>query len=253
MLEQVRIQNFKSLKDVTLDLQKVNLLIGPNNSGKSNFLKALEFLSKSLFPPYEHRTYEYLTFKHDKDLKIQIQNRSKTKDKDFHDREIYKNLRLEINISNKKVLTYFDNFDENPFVEDVGTTFFLDDKATEEIYNQSMYIPFSKRDLFKYILDENNYLIYNPNPIELSKPFPILPNQERISEDASNLIAFFDNIRDKYRDNFESIEADLKLCVPEFTRIVFDNIIPTDDLIKKNLSNVLVYDLFFLQNRQLFL
>ena len=43
MLKRVSIQNFKSLKDVTLDLQKVNLLIGPNNSGKTNFLKALEF------------------------------------------------------------------------------------------------------------------------------------------------------------------------------------------------------------------
>jgi AAA15 family ATPase/GTPase len=43
MLKRVSIQNFKSLKDVTLDLQKVNLLIGPNNSGKTNFLKALEY------------------------------------------------------------------------------------------------------------------------------------------------------------------------------------------------------------------
>ena len=45
MLQKVSIQNFKSLKDVTLELQKVNLLIGPNNSGKSNFLKALEFVA----------------------------------------------------------------------------------------------------------------------------------------------------------------------------------------------------------------
>ena len=44
MLKRVSIQNFKSLKDVTLDLQKINLLIGPNNSGKTNFLKALELL-----------------------------------------------------------------------------------------------------------------------------------------------------------------------------------------------------------------
>ncbi|GAB3798667.1 hypothetical protein GCM10028819_20280 [Spirosoma humi] len=45
MLKRVSIQNFKSLKDVTLDLQKVNLLIGPNNSGKTNFLKALEIVT----------------------------------------------------------------------------------------------------------------------------------------------------------------------------------------------------------------
>ncbi len=45
MLQRVNIRNFRSFKDVTVDLQKVNLLIGPNNSGKTNFLKAFEFLS----------------------------------------------------------------------------------------------------------------------------------------------------------------------------------------------------------------
>ncbi len=46
MLETIRIQNFRSLKDVTLDLKKINLLIGANNSGKSNFLRALKFFGE---------------------------------------------------------------------------------------------------------------------------------------------------------------------------------------------------------------
>ena len=45
MLQRVNIKNFRSFRDVSVDLQKVNLLIGPNNSGKTNFLKAFEFLS----------------------------------------------------------------------------------------------------------------------------------------------------------------------------------------------------------------
>jgi len=48
MLKRIHIENFKSLKNVTLDLQPVNLLIGPNNSGKSNLLKALEFMSSCI-------------------------------------------------------------------------------------------------------------------------------------------------------------------------------------------------------------
>lgn len=46
MIDKIRIKNFKSLRDVRLNLQQVNLLIGPNNSGKTNFLKALEFFGK---------------------------------------------------------------------------------------------------------------------------------------------------------------------------------------------------------------
>jgi AAA15 family ATPase/GTPase len=49
MLDYIKIQNFKSLKDVTLNLKQINLLIGANNSGKSNLLKALEFIGKIIF------------------------------------------------------------------------------------------------------------------------------------------------------------------------------------------------------------
>lgn len=45
MIDYIRIQNFKSIEDATFHLQDVNLLVGANNSGKTNFLKALQFLS----------------------------------------------------------------------------------------------------------------------------------------------------------------------------------------------------------------
>ena len=44
-INQITIKNFKSLKDVTLHLKDINLLIGPNNSGKTNFFRALKLLS----------------------------------------------------------------------------------------------------------------------------------------------------------------------------------------------------------------
>ncbi len=40
-LLKIRIQNFRNLKDVTIDLKDVHLFIGPNNSGKSNVLQAI--------------------------------------------------------------------------------------------------------------------------------------------------------------------------------------------------------------------
>ncbi|MBI4568796.1 MAG: AAA family ATPase [Planctomycetes bacterium] len=44
MIERLRIKNFKSLRDVDLRLGRLNLLIGANASGKSNFLDALRVL-----------------------------------------------------------------------------------------------------------------------------------------------------------------------------------------------------------------
>lgn len=43
MLETFRIENFKGISDLTLPLKRINLLVGPNNAGKSSVLQALQF------------------------------------------------------------------------------------------------------------------------------------------------------------------------------------------------------------------
>jgi len=48
MLDKVRIQRYKSLYDVTIDLEPLTVLIGPNNAGKSNFCEALFVMSHLL-------------------------------------------------------------------------------------------------------------------------------------------------------------------------------------------------------------
>lgn len=45
-LEKINIKNFKSLGDVTLTPSDLTVIIGPNNSGKTNFSNALRFLSE---------------------------------------------------------------------------------------------------------------------------------------------------------------------------------------------------------------
>jgi len=41
LLKKVRIQNFRSIESMDLELGLTNLLIGQNNTGKSNFLRAI--------------------------------------------------------------------------------------------------------------------------------------------------------------------------------------------------------------------
>ncbi len=47
-INRVAIRNFRSLEDVTVDLQDLTVLVGPNGGGKSNFLDALRFVSLAL-------------------------------------------------------------------------------------------------------------------------------------------------------------------------------------------------------------
>ncbi|MEY4902981.1 MAG: hypothetical protein RLZZ292_796 [Bacteroidota bacterium] len=56
MIQQIRIQNYKSLADLTLELGRINVLIGENGSGKTNVLEAVALgcaaLRNTLGNPY---------------------------------------------------------------------------------------------------------------------------------------------------------------------------------------------------------
>src|ERR1039458_4613999 len=45
MYKTVKFRNFKSLKDFTIHLRAVNVLVGPNNAGKSTVLDAVRVMS----------------------------------------------------------------------------------------------------------------------------------------------------------------------------------------------------------------
>ena len=47
-LKNIRIQNFKSLYDVSLEPGRVNVFIGANGSGKSSVLEAIGVLSAAM-------------------------------------------------------------------------------------------------------------------------------------------------------------------------------------------------------------
>ena len=51
MIRKLHVTNFKSLKDVTLDLGLRNVLVGPNMAGKSNLVSVFRFLAHMVAPP----------------------------------------------------------------------------------------------------------------------------------------------------------------------------------------------------------
>lgn len=51
MIKQFRVQNYKALRDVTLDLTPLHVLIGPNDSGKTSILEALAAFGRSVDYP----------------------------------------------------------------------------------------------------------------------------------------------------------------------------------------------------------
>ena len=70
MLKRIHIRGYKSLEDVEVNLSQLVVLFGPNAAGKSNFLDALQLLSKlgtsrtlkeAFDPPYRGKPLESFT------------------------------------------------------------------------------------------------------------------------------------------------------------------------------------------------
>ncbi|TAF31803.1 MAG: hypothetical protein EAZ57_11080 [Cytophagales bacterium] len=64
MVKHIAIKNFKSIKDVSFEAKRVNLLLGTPNSGKSNILEALGLFSAS----YVRNLKDFIRFKKTENL-----------------------------------------------------------------------------------------------------------------------------------------------------------------------------------------
>jgi len=71
MIRRIRIQRYKSLRSVDVSLERLSVLFGPNAAGKSNFIDALQLLSRiagsrslkeAFEPPYRGKPMESFSF-----------------------------------------------------------------------------------------------------------------------------------------------------------------------------------------------
>jgi AAA15 family ATPase/GTPase len=135
MLDHILIRNFKSIREARIDLQSVNLLIGPNNSGKSNFLEAFVFLKEFILNDrnvYYNEFLKYYIKSKDRrsnilapfQIKLFQHNTEKSHE---YSLEIFPNLR-----NNKMPIFQFQGVsDQHHFISLRGSTF----KKVEKIYS----------------------------------------------------------------------------------------------------------------------
>lgn len=195
MLRKVRIQNFKSLKDVTLELQKVNLLIGPNNSGKSNFLKGIKVGNE--FEEITQSDSARLKFKGKKENDILIHI----------------------------VFDYLSD-EKTPFNNIYSTSLHSDQKKSwlsktidtetnlEKIYENNVIITPILNSLARVVVLN----IYKPDPNTFTKPAS-LDSADSLLPDCSNLVPFLFNLSQNHKKLFKNLEDNLAKCVGDLVSI----------------------------------
>ncbi len=281
MMDTLIIKNFKSLKNVRFDLQKINLFIGPNNSGKTNVFKALEYLFNSVLsnkspitPENLRRNYfgfgdesstvfkEPISFtfckKKEKTFEYYIvefwgiNENNKIIKREFIG-ETTKELPNDFSIGKwKKSEDIILNFTVHLFYTeklsfDSLSSYLLNSNYLLIIYQNKIATIAKSSDSLKnvsslfYLKNANfeiaiilkslaqNIRIYSPDPNQIKKPWP-LGTDDFVNSDASNLVSFFDNMRDYQPEIFAAIKKDLTECLHEikdirFKKIKFDGVI----------------------------
>ena len=206
MLKRVSIQNFKSLKDVTLDLQKVNLLIGPNNSGKTNFLKALV-----IFPTADSQTQNIETIK-------SFSYKHRIVDIKFSFVYEYKKgtyIDANYNLTSDKFL----NFSQESKIS------INNDLGSVKVDNEHYFTDINERETTTNVRSGHlteffgfiRTVVFRPDPSRLIQQVNFSADQIELLADCSNLISFYFYIDSNFKRNSKKIQDDLSKCIPEIS------------------------------------
>ena len=209
MLTSLRIQNFRSIRDATVKLGQVNLFIGPNNSGKSNFLKGIEFASKfSNGQRYKEiyfdqvitrNSYNYENFRENKKNQIEYTAQFSFKYPDIIPNNILIFDNEGLIISSHTLAT---NKDSDYTWEDIKNTEQELINGTPKLLREIIY----------------NTVIYKIDPIKIIISTD-LSRVEKLHSDGYNLVNFIFNLSQNYKNIFQNIENDFRQCVGSLTQI----------------------------------
>jgi predicted ATPase len=88
MLERLHIENYKCLRDITVDLGDFTILVGPNDSGKSSFMQAVRaldlMLGKSFPKNFNQNVLGTLVWRHHRDQRIKWDVTGRAAERGFH-------------------------------------------------------------------------------------------------------------------------------------------------------------------------
>ena len=205
MLTSIRIQNFRSIRDASVKLGQVNLFIGPNNSGKSNFLKGVDFMAKVVdyYPtrlPLKDDAFAAMTSRTSEVKRGEILS-----------------IDFGIHFKQQEFEPLYFFCDSN---RDIGQLDFnLEGVVKVRLPNDSTALyPEAGKSMehLKHVLLKT--LVYRPDPAKFQNASAI-DNQKQIDADASNLVSFVFHLSQNHKTRFRQLEDDLKNCVGSLVSI----------------------------------
>lgn len=213
-LENIHIENYKSIKKSNVDLKNINILIGGNGAGKSNFISIFKLLKNII----DENLPDYSIIKGGADKLLyfgrKISNQIKIEITFYHNR-----YRCILEPTNNNTLKF--KYEEVAFWTTSG--FWFDENlhnTSENTLIQNKATSEKRKNVAYHTINAlNNFKIFHFHDVSENarvKQFCNIHDNLFLFEDAGNLAAFLYWVQEKYPRNFAQIEDSLKIIAPYF-------------------------------------
>ncbi|CAN1575802.1 COG4637 Predicted ATPase [Spirosomataceae bacterium] len=224
-LKSFEIHGYKSIKNQKIDLGKMNVLIGQNGAGKSNFISAFRFLKNIIDKKLKVTS-----------LKIGADNLLYYGSKETD--QIYFNLDFRPNTYNITLKptnndTLFVEFEHAGFWRKEYPSPYFD---TTTMAEEESRLSDVKKGIPRYVYDElKNWRIYHFHDTSETagfKKYGSLADNSFLFEDAANIASFLYIMKHKFPKHYERIIKTIQLVIPFFKDFVLEPNKLNEDLIR---------------------
>lgn len=211
-LRKICISGYKSIKKCNLNLNKINVLIGSNGAGKSNFISALSLLQSVL----------------NKELQITVAQ-SGVNSLFYNGRKETEEIYLEVYFNNNSYGFYLMPTDDNRIVfkkEFYGYNAYESPVASG--HEESKWDHGVNNNINEYvrpILKKQNWRVYHFHDTGRSakvKQEHNISNNQVFMNDAGNLAAFLYRLKENYKKNYNEIVGTIQLIAPYFKDFILE-------------------------------
>ncbi|BAS67142.1 AAA family ATPase [Bathymodiolus septemdierum thioautotrophic gill symbiont] len=196
-LSHIKIKGFKSIKELDLEMKPINVLIGANGSGKSNFISVFEFLKYAVDDNIE-KTELYVKQHGGSDAFLLFGS------------NITKKINIDINIQKHKYSLGF----EVDYNKDVLTSTSIASNL-ENSYDNFIYFE-------KDIKSINTYHFHNTGKAVSFKKYQEKNDYAFLRSDAKNIAPFLYHIREKFNQEYRQIVQSIQTVAPYFHDFVLN-------------------------------
>ncbi len=243
MIKRIHIKGYKSIKDQKISLNSINIIIGGNGVGKSNFISVFSFI-KSI---YEQKLASYVIRKggsnnilyfgkkQTQDILLDLGFGTSRSDSSYN-RFILKLANTQDSLYLNSVMTAFKSgklWSGKLYEEDVRETSFKEIKSGQAYY------------LNQWLKSIRIYHFHDTGDNSPIKSVSNIDDNESLKSDGGNLASFLYFLKNKHPKHFYRIEKTIQSIAPFFDKFILEPSKLNEDIIKLKWKEVAYSDAYF--------